>query len=122
MGYEAACLGRTLTLFNGARVLSLRDLAARVASATRGEPFLRFTFGKYTAVLESSECRRLDPIVLRAHDIPSWCSANVDPRASAAPRAPCVTAWFECLGLGGCGGGAKTEPGAESPVEMVPAR
>ena len=70
----------------------------------------------------SAECRRLDPIVLRAHDIPSWCSANVDPRASAAPRAPCVTAWFECLGLGGCGGGAKTEPGAESPVEMVPAR
>ena len=86
-----ACVGRQLTKFNGSPVKHLRALAAAVTNAGSA-PFLKFEFGQWCAVLETAQNKKAEADVLRAHDIASWCSADVDPHGDSVLLG-CVTAF-----------------------------
>ena len=98
ISYDAACVGRQLTKFNGSSVLNLKSLAASVAAASSSQ-YLKFEFGERRAVLETALSKKTEGDVLRAHDVPSWCSADVDPRGGGVVM-NCVTA-FSWRGKGG---------------------
>jgi hypothetical protein len=85
------CAGRALTKFNGEAVRNLRALAAAVQTAGN-KPYLHFEFDEYRAVIETARSKKGEAEVLRAHDIPSWCSKDVDPRGNSA-MAGCITAF-----------------------------
>jgi hypothetical protein len=92
ISYEAACLGKVLTRVNGEAVCNLHTLAAAVHRTGSKTPFLTFEFDEWVAVLETARNKRAEAAVLQAHDIPSWCSRDVDPRGDVAV-ASCVTAF-----------------------------
>ena len=98
ISYDAACVGRQLTKFNGSSVLNLKSLAASVAAASSSQ-YLKFEFDERRAVLETALSKKTEGDVLRAHDVPSWCSADVDPRGGGVVM-NCVTA-FSWRGKGG---------------------
>ena len=87
--YEAACVGKILTGLNGEPVHNLHKLAAAVAAAS-SKSFLTFQFDEWVAVIETARSRKREAEVLRAHDIVSWCSRDVDPRGDSAALG-CIT-------------------------------
>jgi len=86
-----ACVGRQLTKFNGQAVTHLKALAAAVTNASAA-PFLKFEFDEWVAVLETAASKKAEADVLRAHDISSWCSADVDPTGDSVLLG-CITAF-----------------------------
>jgi len=101
ISYEAACIGRQLTKFNGdaAPARNLQALAAAVHSAG-SKAFLKFEFGEWCAVLETAQSKKAEVDVLRAHDVASWCSPDVDPRGANVMMS-CITAFsfFSARGM-----------------------
>ena len=101
ISYEATCVGRQLTKFNGdaAPARNLQALAAAVHDAG-SKPFLKFEFGEWCAVLETAQSKKAEVDVLRAHDVASWCSPDVDPRGTNVMMS-CITAFsfFSARGI-----------------------
>ena len=94
VSYEAACLGKQLDTLNGKKVLNLAGLATLIAAEVAAStPFLKFTFGKFTAPIELKLARAKEAELLRSHDVAHWCSADVDPRGPGGTLAmlPCTT-------------------------------
>ena len=111
ISYEAACVGRPLTKFNGEAVLNLRALAAAVHGAAHAR-FLTFEFDERRAVLETAQSRKAEADVLRDNGIVSWCSADVDPRGGGVLMG-CITAFLP-------GGGGAAKRAAATGAEKLP--
>ena len=84
ISYEAACVGRHLTKFNGeaAPALNLRALAAAVHRAGSA-PFLKFEFGERCAVLETAQSRKTE-----VHARGMRMHMHMPRRAASAPLPP----------------------------------